>query len=55
MIPALDTDLKSDFQLFGDSGWYHFVNTLKIQKMKLLEFIVLHVTSITYQRLTSLV
>ena len=29
MIPALDTDLKSDFQLFGDSGWYHFGSSKK--------------------------
>ena len=29
MIPALDTDLKSDFQFLGDSGWYHFGSSKK--------------------------
>ena len=29
MIPALDPDLKSDFQLLGDSGWYNFGSSKK--------------------------
>ena len=29
MIPALDPDHESDFQLFGDSGWYHFGSSKK--------------------------